>query len=251
MRIFYSTGLHNAGDYFSEWIIKKLGFDPVFSEDSELAITGSILAWRPYTHTKIWGLGFQNATERNNKLPLMNVCAVRGKLSADIIGLHDCVTGDPGILASRFYKPKTNKKKYKFGIIPHYVDYDWVCSLNLENVKIINILTLEFEKLFDEINECEFIFSSSLHGIIFSHSFGIPAFHFKHNELCSKNSFKFLDYYSNFNLKYLTKDIRTKEDFDFTEMEILYKNRNLFVPSADEITKNQNDLLTVFPFRKK
>ena len=42
------------------------------------------------------------------------------------------------------------------------------------------------EKLGNSINKYKFIFSISLHGIIFSHSLGIPAIHLEYKELLSK-----------------------------------------------------------------
>ena len=248
IRAYWWNGRPNAGDVFTRWLLAKMGYNVSFTTSPQIVVTGSILAESPINkNTKIWGVGYHNAFDRKLNLDKNKVFAVRGKLTANKLGIN-CVTGDPGILASKFYIPNTTKK-FKYGFIPHYVDFEWAKSLKLPGVKIINIGTSNLEKLFDEINECEFIFSSSLHGIIFSHSFGIPAFHIKHNELASKKSFKFLDYYSNFNLKYLMKITRTKADFKFDEFEVLYNNRNLFVPTKEEIEQNQNSLLSVFPFK--
>lgn len=247
IKTYWCNDKNNAGDLVSKWLLEKLGYDIEYSLEPEIIVCGSILSWLEYNNTKIWGVGFHNYSENNINIKKENVYAVRGKMTAKKLNLN-CITGDPGILVSKFYTPKTTKK-YKFGIIPHYVDYDWVKSLDLQNIKLIKIETTDLEHLFDEINECEFILSSSLHGIIFSHSFGIPAFHFKHNELGSKKSFKFLDYYSNFNLKYMMKEIKNKKDFNFNEFELLYKNKEKFVPTKEEIEQNQNNLLSVFPFK--
>lgn len=42
------------------------------------------------------------------------------------------------------------------------------------------------------------ILSSSLHGIIFSHAYGIPAYHIEFHDLLDNGNFKFNDYYSSF-----------------------------------------------------
>ena len=57
--------------------------------------------------------------------------------------------------------------------------------------------TNDIEHVIDQICECDFIFSSSLHGIIFSHSLGIPAIHLENIVLMDDTeNFKFKDYYS-------------------------------------------------------
>lgn len=69
--------------------------------------------------------------------------------------------------------------------------------------------------LFDVIQKSKLIISSSLHGIIFSHSFGVPALYF-HSDDGTKivNSYKFEDYYSVYdNIKY-----------DFSYNETMFDN---------------------------
>ena len=83
--------------------------------------------------------------------------------------------GDPLILFPSIYKMKNKTTKGLIGIIPHYFDKD--CKnlkkliIELENknykLKIIDIETgNEYKKFLNEINNCEYIISSSLHGII-------------------------------------------------------------------------------------
>lgn len=249
VNLYYWHGKANAGDYFSCWLLQKMNVKfTVSSNNVNLGVTGSILANTQLKNAKIWGCGFHNSTD---KCSHKNICAVRGNLSRQMLNLTNIKIGDPGLLASYFYKSKSSKK-YKFGIVSHYIDYDFFKSLNLpDNVKLITMGTNDIEKVLDEINECEFILSSSLHGIIFSHSYNIPAIHIKHNELASKNSFKFLDYYSVFDIKYLMKSIKTKEDIDWDEFNLLYENKQLFVPEAAEIKKIQEDLLSVFPYKEE
>ena len=63
--------------------------------------------------------------------------------------------------------------------------------------------TNDIENIANSINKCNFIFSSSLHGIIFSHSLGIPAIHLENRILDSKNNYKFKDYYSTLDIPYI------------------------------------------------
>lgn len=110
------------------------------------------------------------------------------------------------MLLSYIYKPVTTKK-YKYGIVTHFDDYEYFKQFETPECPVINMgMAKDSEQLFyeliDKINECEFVFSSSLHGLIFSHSLGIPAVHLENKMLYSKDNFKFKDYYSTLNIDY-------------------------------------------------
>ena len=126
------------------------------------------------------------------------------------------VFGDPGILFSDIYK-SSSIKKYSIGIIPHSIDKKSSNVKKLVNMgcKMIDIQQAEGneEKFLDEINECNLIFSSSLHGIVIGDSYNIPSFHIKFSDNVTGGSFKFEDYYGSVNREYsylnATKDINT------------------------------------------
>ena len=144
--------------------------------------------------------------------------------------------GDPGILLSRLYQPKT-EKKYKYGILAHSVDYEQLKKLETPEIPVYNMVVNEPDPigwLADRINECEFIFSSSLHGLIFSHSLGVPAIHVEFTPLYSTDNFKFKDYYSVLDIPYKKGKIGQIEDD--------------CLPSKECIEKIQNNLLEVFPY---
>ena len=101
-----------------------------------------------------------------------------------------------------FHKPQT-KKKYKYGIIPHYIDQKtpWLKQFSKNpDVKIIDIITPAEEKhinrFIDEVNECEIILSSSLHGIILGDSLGIPSYWIELSNKVIGKGFKFADYFA-------------------------------------------------------
>lgn len=248
LKLWYWNGRPNAGDFFSAWLLDKMKIKYEFANSADLCITGSILAGPHTTNAKIWGCGFHNIEEKKD-FDESQIFAVRGLLTLKNLGMKNKTTGDPGILASYFYKPKV-KKKYKYGIIAHYVDEQFFASIKLPSyVTVINVGTNSIENLMDRINECEFILSSSLHGIIFAHSYGIPAIRVKHNELATRRAFKFLDYYSNWNLRYLEIPVRTESDLDWNKIDVLYRNKAYFVPTKYEIEKNQKALLNAFPIK--
>ena len=108
------------------------------------------------------------------------------------------IFGDPGLLFSDIYKPNSIKK-YNIGIVPHFVDKknENVNKLIESGCKFIDIQQAQGneEKFLDEINECNIIFSSSLHGVVIGDSYNIPSFHIKFSDKITGGNFKFEDYY--------------------------------------------------------
>lgn len=148
-----------------------------------------------------WGTGLhKELSPRQSTDGEVIIKAVRGPITRKLLleAGYDCpaIYGDPALLMPKFYSPSVNKK-YKLGIIPHYV------HLGLLNVASdIKIITPErnfdeIETFVDELCECEMILSSSLHGIILAHAYGIPAQYFvMHNHpLNYLAGIKFSDYF--------------------------------------------------------
>lgn len=200
----------NWGDELNKTLVKLIsGKDPVYVDDyhkHHYLCVGSILRWG-HRNTTIWGSGFISETDKILEQPV--VTAVRGPLSRDKMinmGL-DCpkIYGDPALLYPRLYKPISDKK-YKWGIIPHYIDADnsWVANLkDNPNVNIINVLDSNINNFVEEVNKCEVILSSSLHGIICGDSYGIPSYWIKLSDNVIGNGFKFVDYFKSVNRKQL------------------------------------------------
>jgi len=140
---------------------------------------GSILQSSMSTGSEIWGTGLMRG-EHTLKVKPKKIHAVRGPLTRDSLIKQgfDCpeVYGDPALLYPKFYNPVI-EKKYKWGIIPHYVDqkHPWLNRFrNMKNVLIINVLD-PINTVVDQIKSCEKILSSSLHGIIAADSYDVPS----------------------------------------------------------------------------
>ncbi len=137
----------------------------------------------------------------------LEVLALRGELSKQRIEkitgmkLDNCVLADPGILISKIY-PMSSVKKYKLGIIPHYADKQSWLNINLpaKEYKIIDIQQ-DAKSVARELCECECILSSSLHGLIFADSYGIPNRQIILSNNISGGDYKFKDYYSAFGME--------------------------------------------------
>jgi pyruvyltransferase len=116
------------------------------------------------------------------------------------------VYGDPALLFNRFYVPRV-EKRFKLGIIPHYVDKDCEFISEVRKDPAIKIIKVwhgrldyylrgdsKFLTLIDEICSCERILSSSLHGLILADAYGIPAHWIKLSGRVLGDGFKFFDH---------------------------------------------------------
>ncbi|ADF51452.1 exoV-like protein [Zunongwangia profunda SM-A87] len=157
------------------------------------------------------------------------------------------IFGDPALLLPDYFNPKV-EKKYRFGIIPHYNDYKQVENWfnDLEDVVVINLMTNDVERTTIEILECENIISSSLHGIIVSHAYNIPAVWQKFSENVFGDDIKYLDYMESVNISFY-KSIAKTEPFTYEEIENIFKIYPV-LPESRIIKDLKNDLMSVCPF---
>jgi len=186
-RFIQKKELENYGDLVGPYLFEKIsGKSPSFyrkkdkawwrSHKSYFATAGSIINHLD-DKAIVWGSGI---ISRKDHIPNATFLAVRGPLSRKRIQEHhiDCpaVYGDPALLLPRYYAPEI-PKKFELGVIPHINDLELVRSLlaDRSEVKIIDLNTNDVEMTTSEILSCKFILSSSLHGLIVPHSYGIPA----------------------------------------------------------------------------
>lgn len=152
---------------------------------------------------------FNNVVHRYPK----EILFVRGKLTRQKfidMGM-ECPEnyGDMGILCPLVYKPKSKKTKFMVGILPHYVDKNKLDNLkNLleENNIQYNLLDIMSGKnpneLVNKINECEFLISSTLHGLILGIVYNIKTIWVQFSKNVVGNKYKFNDFFSSLNISY-------------------------------------------------
>ena len=235
--------LFNSITHFKKYDFRRLCW-PVKDKPVVMGV-GSIL-WLSLSNYQIWGSGFLRAKDhfKGGK-----TYAVRGKYSALKLvemGYPECkVYGDPAILLPLIYKPK--KKKEGVGIVPHYTEHEDF-KKKYPDYKIINLNTVNIEKTIDDICSCEYILSTSLHGVIVAHAYGIPALWIKKKQLAT-DDFKYKDYFSSVNLPEYDG-----AKFDIDKLLIMPYNdypddiKRLMLPSQKTINEIQNKLLDVAPF---
>lgn len=161
--------------------------------------TGSVMHFTK-KNSIVWGTGCINEGMIGENP--REVFAVRGPLTRDELlkrGI-ECpeVYGDPALLYPIIYNPKI-EKKYKWGIIPHYIEFESdkdieiIKNLEKQGFKIIDICSGEHEFI-DELLEVENVISSSLHGLIVADAYGIPNARVNISNKLIGGDFKFKDY---------------------------------------------------------
>lgn len=186
---------------------------------------GSVVGMLSDNRTIVWGAGAIDGIQLNPKNKPLKVLAVRGPLTREYLMKYsvDCpeVYGDPALLLPLLYKPKSQHKMYKIGVIPHYVDLgshiinEFVKGGN-GTIKLINVVNyMDWHDVIDEICNCEFIVSSSLHGLIVSDAYNIPNIWVKFSSKIWGNDFKYYDYYASIHKSnVLPKIIKTVSDMN-------------------------------------
>ncbi len=193
----------NVGDQFSVLVARKY-FSPVVTTVGKgvlvtpnLMLVGSILEWAD-DRTYICGAGLISSEGRLNYHPASVQC-VRGPLTAHFLHCQGISTprsyGDPGVLAPRFFAPERSEV-YDIGVVPHYVDINskWLDKCRKEGVRILDPRS-PLGDFFSALQECKVVLSSSLHGLIFAHAYGIPALWIEISDRVIGGGFKFFDYY--------------------------------------------------------
>lgn len=255
IKAYWYKNENNFGDILTPWLIKHIaGAEAEFvehdSEEQKCVVTGSILN-NDIANSVIWGTGIARATDKIS-LSHQDIRAVRGPISARMVleatGKLVPVTGDPGIVIRRFYTPSiSSKNTVPIGIIPHYVDYEIVKEMNLDpcQFKVIDI-TAGVDNTLDEISACSKIFSSSLHGIIASHSLRIPASWVKLSDYVLGDDTKFHDYYESLSISKEKIDLLDLRQRTFGEkIHLLTSHSPLVSDIEDEMI---DALLSACPF---
>ena len=90
-------------------------------------------------------------------------------------------------------------KKYRLGIIPHFDDFDHPALVGFKNDPKVLMIKMEGYKnwleVLDQICSCEYIASSSLHGLIMSEAYDIPNLWIELSGKLMGGHFKFHDFF--------------------------------------------------------
>jgi len=232
---------YNFGDALSPIIVskvldRKVEFANI--KNADLVSIGSVmnaLNRRGKNKVLIWGTGHMFENDKPDIKNTDSILALRGQLTADKYSLSDIALGDPALLSSRFIKG-AKKKKYKLGIVPHFVDKESGYLANFTknpDALIIDVFNSP-QKACKQISSCENVISSSLHGIIVAHSYSIPAAWIELSNNVAGSGFKFRDYYT------IYSKSPDKISGNVTDINAIVDG--CWSPSADTVSKVCNDL---------
>ena len=206
MSVFWAVS-NNVGDAWVAYLYRKLtGKLPVWAkpQESGYVLGGSVLN-HAGPHTICWGAGL--ASLRDEVHPDADIRSFRGPLSRTIAmasgNMGPEIYGDSSMIAPDLLSTRRNGKPlrqplHKLGVIPHYVDMQrtWAWHQDAQDtggVKLINVFA-PVEEFIEEVNSCTRIVSSSLHGLVFAHAYGIPALWVKISDSIGGDGSKYRDH---------------------------------------------------------
>lgn len=281
IKIFWFNRYPNVGDLLGPWIVQKLSphstliYSTYVTRKEALRIViGALLRFRlpakeylrrlfvapPIFFTigsildhcnkdiVVWGSGFQNEGETCTQGHFTAVRGYESKKRLLQLGLKipiNLAIGDPAILTPLLYTPHV-VKKHKLGIVMHNKDCDY-CIQNFSQYHLISVVTSDIESFLTDMCSCQYILTTSLHGLILAHTYGIPALWMQKNWIGS-DGFKFKDYFSSVQMPSI-EPLKADVIKTLTEAEILTLF-NLYptLPSSKVLDELREQLLAVAPF---
>jgi hypothetical protein len=196
----------NYGDILSKYLVEKISKSKVtlkhpkdnrwYHLNKVIYLGAGSIIMHADKNSIVWGSGIISKTDKIQDALFLSVRGPQTYQRIKALGFS-CppVFGDPAILLPKYYSPKI-EKSFDLGIIPHYVDYDKIVAWYKDDasIKIINLLNDDIEDVTRQIMSCKRIISSSLHGVIVSHSYNIPCVWVKFSDKLFGDDVKFHDY---------------------------------------------------------
>lgn len=247
----------NYGDFLSKYLVERIsGKETRFIHPRKqawykidkvnLLAIGSIIHHASKASI-VWGSGI---IDNEQVIQEADFRAVRGPRTRKyLLELgYDCpeVFGDPALLLPLYYCPEV-EKKFELGIIPHYHDYRRAKEIfaGREEVEVIDLLTMDVEATTREILGCKKVLSTSLHGLIVAHAYGVPAIWVKMSDKIFGNDIKYFDYLESVGLKIYKPFFIDKapSEAEVDKMFTVYSA----IPEEEKISILQEDLIEVCP----
>lgn len=230
----------NIGDDLNFYLLGELSGKRVIASWSfyhkpitNVMAIGSIIEWLGNKESIVWGSGIlmppPGQLPNDRKYTINRVSAVRGEKTRECLmqaGI-ECpqVYGDPALLLPLIYSPKSKRENKRIGIIPHYKDIEnpnvkRLLKESNGDAVLINVRKYSnWKDIIDLIFTCDFIISSSLHGLILADAYGVPNVWATFSELLAGGRFKFEDYYSAVGKKGL--EVKVNDETSLNEILIL------------------------------
>ena len=199
----YFAAVPNVGDLLNPYMIPKMTGCKVVRAQSDvrnhIRAVGSVLG-SASPRSFIWGSGSIDGKPPRKTVDPAKIFALRGEgtlaLCRDRFGLRNPVPlGDPAILMPQLYNPEV-ASRYRVGLVPHFLDFDFVSGIaeGMDGVTVLDV-GQEAEPFVDDLKQCEFVMSSSLHGLILADAYRIPNAWVKFTSDLTGDRWKFEDYF--------------------------------------------------------
>ena len=219
-KAYWGTEADNFGDLLNKNVLDYCGVQHKHTKnhgDANLFCIGSVIRLAK-RNSIILGSGIikgLHAGSNEDLDPTNTYEFVRGPRTRARVLAAGCkcpeIYGDPALLVPRFVDPLP--KKYKIGFVPHYKHKNKYTRDLAENKgwEFIDVSNKDPLAVVQKITQCSKIVSTSLHGIIVAHAYGIPAAHLnvgdKNFEKLYGENTKFIDYYESVKLKHKNRDM--------------------------------------------
>lgn len=202
-------GIGNFGDIASRDVVERVSgvtTQRYTGEGPKLLAIGSIMH-NAGNNDVIWGSGVKGSHRQlSSSIEYLDIRACRGPLSADVLRSHNLDLSklshvfDPGCLVAHLYAkeiaaydPARNQDRGNIRVVPHYRDDLFFRRMYPEYINSFISVDDTPIGMIEKMIGAEAVFSSSLHGIIFAESLGIPAYWITPHG--GEDTFKYYDYY--------------------------------------------------------
>lgn len=197
----------NFGDWIGPFLYQHLvGQPPEHRRPSDLGrdttylAVGSILG-AACMDSIVWGSGLMD--QRTLFPRPRRIDAVRGPLTREVVLAlgYECpeVYGDPGLLLPLFVEPAKDRKESLVGVVPHFRDLEGAterfAGREADGIRLIDVRR-PIDEIVEAITGCEAVVSSSLHGLIVAHAYGVPTGHVDLGQNLMGDGMKFADHYA-------------------------------------------------------
>lgn len=229
--VFYLSAAKNFGDAVNKTFWEKLAQKNITKDrNCDHYLTAGSIMCLANNKSIVFGSGFisqhgdlggGNWHSDENKIHNIpkEIISVRGpKTRQKLLNFKiDCPKnyGDPLLLMPCIYNKHQFIEQDVVGVIPHFVDQgsegfkQFLISLRQNNLqyKLINIKCgANYKYLIDEINECKYIVSSSLHGIIMGLVYNKQTIFTEFSSNIIGGRFKFYDFFESLDIDYNIKN---------------------------------------------
>lgn len=227
---FWWSGKKNFGDLLTPELFARYGYTAIETptERADVIGVGSLMHMVPKDYSGVL-LGTGIIDDSKFAFEHATFASVRGELSKANVGLPaDTPTGDLGLLARQLLRDKLPPKRFKLGLIPHFVDkhHPWVkqtaAALGTDGT-VIEVQD-SAENVIRQVAECDAVISSSLHGIIVSDALGIPNVWMELSDKVIGAGFKFWDY--NSSVDYEQAPLKIAADTTLADVESAMSSKN-------------------------